>query len=94
MRSSLALAAFAATLSVVQAGLGKNGTQNIAVYWGKVSCYEEYSRYLTNELPGQNSINQANTPTAQKRLGYYCESTCFSYHITTKHTKLTTSRWR
>ncbi|QKX60452.1 uncharacterized protein TRUGW13939_07597 [Talaromyces rugulosus] len=56
MRSSLALSAFAATLTLVQAGLEKNGTQNIAVYWG------------------QNSINQAGTADAQKRLGYYCEN--------------------
>lgn len=49
MRASLALSAFAATLTLVQAGLEKNGTQNIAVYWGKVFRHEEYPRQLTNE---------------------------------------------
>jgi hypothetical protein len=79
-------------LTLVQAGLEKNGTQNIAVYWGKTFHYEKYSHHLTNKLSGQNSINQAGTPDAQKRLGYYCESKCslsyYSYYVTTRGQRL------
>lgn len=97
MRSSLAVAAFAATLTLVQAGLEKNES-GIAVYWGKVLLYERYSYHFTNWFSGQNSINQANPPNAQKRLGYYCQGKCsLSYYlsyVTARSPKLTVDRRR